>query len=255
MKNVLFIALLFFTLTAQSKVIESNHYSDVLDYITPTTLFVTDLDNTVIHPAQTLGSDQWAMAKMAEFEKHGFGKEQATLLGVGLFSLIQHFTQIVTVESTTPDILRKIDRLGAIQIGLTARPILLASKTLSHLEKLGVSFNGKNRLPSGIDFKENTHFEGGVVFAGSNNKGETLKSFLEKMPVNEITRVVFIDDKAHHTQAVDDDLKNSRFDVISIRYGAADELVRTYNPEVAKKQWDTFLNSGKLISDSEAGAK
>src|SRR5262249_19046496 len=154
----------------------------VLKYLTPGTLFVTDLDNTVVRPPQTLGSDQWGSALQKDLVTKGYSTDQATDLGVGLFALTQMKTPVVAVESETPAILEQIARRGITTLGLTARPLGIVYRTLNQLRSIGAKLTGVSNTRMSVDFAAGTvAYMGGVLFVGPhNNKGEILKQFLDQ---------------------------------------------------------------------------
>jgi hypothetical protein len=249
MKKILFI--LMFGLNVRAEVIESNRYADVLKYINSNTLFVTDLDNTVLRPPQTLGSDQWGSALQKELAAKGYPKEVAVDMGVSLFALVQMKTQVVPVEEEIPSLLQEIAKRGVPTLGLTARPLIIVDRTLIQLRSIGASLAGISRLD--VDFGHGTIvYKKGVVFVGAhNNKGEILQRLLvENHLTDDIKRIVFIDDKVHHAEAVDAAFKGSGIEVISIRYGATDELVKNYDAALAQKEFEIFNLTGTIVSDS-----
>ena len=58
-------------LEAKSLIKETNDFAHVLTYLEEDTLFVFDLDNTLIETAQHLGSDQWVSHQLDYLMKQG----------------------------------------------------------------------------------------------------------------------------------------------------------------------------------------
>lgn len=245
---------LFFTLclaiTAQAEVIETNKYEDVLKYITADTLFITDIDNTVIRPIQTLGSDQWVGATVTRLRKAGLQEEDALHIAVGLFSLVQQQTKVVAIEPGIPKILKQVSAKGVRTMGLTARNLGLQPATAAQLKSIGATLTGIKGKPNLKFENEKVGYISGVLFAGAHNdKGVILKRFLELNPMPNVKRIVFIDDKAHHTSEIDKAFAGSKYEVKAIRYGGADAIVKAYDPALATKQWDAFIDNNELLAE------
>lgn len=250
LNRILFVLLI--ALNAQAEVIETNKYEDVLKHLTADTLFVSDLDNTIIRPPQTLGSDQWGSAQQKWLKELGMTPEQGVDVGVALFTLVQFKTTVIPVEPETPAILEQIAARGIPTLGLTARPLSIVDRTLVQLNSIKARLTGVGRNPA-LKFEgETVIYKNGILFVGpKNNKGQVLKEFLRQNPMPNIKRIIFIDDKAHHTADVDAAFANSAYQVKAFRYGAADVHVKSYDAELAKKQWDIFVNTGKIVPDSD----
>lgn len=254
-KIILSIAFLIAT-TVHAVVIESNNYDEVLKHIdaksASDTLVVSDLDNTIIEPVQTLGSDQWGEYMGKKLQAAGIEKETATKMFVSMFSIVQHATQVKTVETSTLKTLDAIAALGVPTLGLTARPLYLTNRSIELLNSVDVKLIGVPEIAN-LNLEATIKYQNGVVFVGPfNNKGLVLKSILEKLTTKKFKRIIFIDDKVHHAANVDAALKDSNLEVYSIRYGAADKKVIGFNSVIADLQWDTFQKNGIIISDEDA---
>ncbi len=258
MKMIVAILLITLTFQAQAEVIETNSYRDVLKYVTADTLVVTDLDNTVIEPVQTLGSDQWGEAMGKKLIAAGFEKAQAVEMHVSMFALVQQYTQVKTVESDTARILNDLKSMNIPTLGLTARPVYIVDRTLDLLKSVSLNLTGLDEVADIVKRDQNPNeiiYKSGVVFVGPmNNKGLVLKSIVDQLKNSHFKQIIFIDDKVHHTVNVDKAFENSGIDVKSLRYGAADVRVRAYNAPLADFEWSHFLNTGIILSDKEAGA-
>ncbi len=241
--RIMFSMLLISSL-AQAKVIESNRYADVLQYVGEGTLVVTDLDNTVIRPAQTIGSDQWGMNVIAKLKKAGLPDKEAKDIGVSMFATVQSNSKVRTVEVTTISNLHRAIEQGSLLLGLTARPLYLVDVTMKQLKSVQFPLlgSGFRSTPATGVIEQNK-----VIFVGPHlNKGEVLREYIKKDEYKNIRRIVFIDDKLHHAQDVDKALSNSGLEVISIRYGAADAWVKSFDEEKAVQEWEIFQKTGKL---------
>jgi hypothetical protein len=101
---------------------------------------------------------------------------------------------------------------------------------------------------------------GGIVFIGPRNQKGRVLAFLLN-PANGYNgylpgfqKVVFADDKLAHNRSVLEEVRRQlpHIDVYGFRIGSADKIVAAYNPEIAKRQWEEFERSGRLLTDEEA---
>ncbi len=233
---------LLLPILAQAKVIESKHYADVLPFMDQQTLLVTDLDNTVIRPNQTIGSDQWGSNIQAKLKAAGVPENLAVDAGVAMFSIVQMKTKVSLVEESTASVLRDSIKKGAKILALTARPLYLMDRTIEELKSVNFPFTSQSSLDVAAGAKELN----GIIFIGPHlKKGEVLKQILANRPeYKAIRRIVFIDDKAHHAQNVDLALADSSYEVTSIRYGAADAWVKSFDEKQAELEWKKFNEVG-----------
>ena len=256
MKTILMLLAMVLTMKAQAEVIETNSYKDVLKYITADTLVVTDLDNTVIEPVQTLGSDQWGEAMGKKLLAAGFQKPQAVEMHVSMFALIQQYTKVKTVETDTANIIDELKKSKIPVLGLTARPVYIADRTIDLLKSVNLNLTGLEEVADIMKLDQNPNeivYKSGVVFVGPmNNKGLVLKSIVDQLKNSHFKRIIFVDDKSHHTVNVDKAFENSGIEVKSLRYGAADVRVQSYDAKLADFEWSHFLNTGVILSDKEA---
>jgi hypothetical protein len=107
---------------------------EILPYINDQTLLVFDLDNTVMEPVQTLGSDQWFHYLLNQ----SYTVDQA----VAIWSQVQPVSEMEAVESITPEIIAQGQLAGLKVMALTARPSSLAQTTENQLLSVGVNFQG-----------------------------------------------------------------------------------------------------------------
>lgn len=258
MKTSMVLLIAVLTIQAQAEVIETNSYRDVLKYVTADTLVVTDLDNTVIEPVQTLGSDQWGEAMGKKLLAAGFEKAQAIEMHVSMFALVQQHTKVKTVESDTASIIDNLIANNIPVLGLTARPVYIVERTLDLVKSVNLNITGLDEIADIVKRDQNPNeivYKSGVVFVGPmNNKGLVLKSIVDQLKTSHFKRIIFVDDKVHHAVNVDKAFENSGIEVKSLRYGAADAKVHSYNSTLADFEWSHFLNTGIILSDKEASA-
>jgi hypothetical protein len=208
------------------------HMKDILPHVEPGVLVVFDIDNTVVEPVQTLGSDQWfyhLMQRVKEEEK--LDDEHAIDRAMEIWNAVQKDTEVRAVESDTPALIRDLQKGGIDVIALTARTLDSAEITKAQLRSIGVDFGGA------------------IVFAGEKQgKGDVLVTFMKKTG-RKPKRVLFIDDKEKNVESVDRSLTAASIPHLVFRYGAADERVAKFRADVADMQYRWWRH---ILSDDAA---
>jgi hypothetical protein len=236
---------------ANAKVVEIKSMKEVIPYINSRTLIVFDIDNTILEPTQTLGTDQ-AFGYWVEQEvKKGKPKDTAVVETFKKAILVAPTSRVRAVERKTPEFIAALQSSGLPVIALTARPGNWARGTLDQLASLHVDFtNSAPRLPSAR--LEHADYTNGVLFlAHPSNKGDALVEYIRASKIQP-TRILFVDDKVNNVESVEKALNETEFEHASFRYGAADERVAAFNPLILQTEWREFLRTGRFISDEEA---
>lgn len=207
---------------------------------------VFDIDNTILEPVQTLGSDQWFEYLVKKYEGQGQDHAQAILSSQADWNLVQQQTDVRLVEKGTARLIRKLQLRGITVIALTARPDALKDVTAGQLSSLRVHIEQYE----GYDNPDVVYSEG-IIFSAGKNKGVILKDFLERLNIQP-ARLFFVDDKEKNVNNMDAEFAKTQIVNINFRYAAADPRVFAFNPNIAEFQWEHFLKTGELISDEEA---
>ena len=238
-------------LHASKFVTETNEISQLLNYADRGTLFVFDLDNTLIEATQHLGSDQWFSHRLNHFVDQGHSIDEALNLVVPHWLAVQQKTGMRHVDPTVPELLKKLQQEGVTVIALTKRPPEIAKRTLEQLMPLQIDFSKSSHVKERMVFPEhrNTLFHEGIIFvAASVEKGPVLNSFIKKMK-SQPKKIVLIDDKMSHIHNVAEAIEPLKIPFVGIRYGGADEKVKNFDPKIAELQWEYFE---KILSDEHA---
>jgi hypothetical protein len=239
--------------SSRAEIHEIKSMTEILPYINDQTLLVFDLDNTVIEPVQTLGSDQWF---------HYLNQSYTVDQSVSIWSEVQPVSQMRPVESFTPELILSEQMAGLKVMALTARPATLAQVTENQLLSIGVSFLGAPVY--GDDITDITDMNGqgqgdqgpqyirGIEFVSPKlSKGEALVQFLHQIHFKP-QRIVFVDDTAKHTVTVNESLTQEGIENFEFRYGALDAQVAAFDSKTADIEFQIFQNDGKIISDDDA---
>lgn len=246
MKKVIFLfsALFLLTLSAQAEIREVATMKAALSGIHKGDVVVLDIDNTILEPTQTLGSDQW-FEYLLEKNKQ-IDSETAFENTRRDWIEVQKVTNVELVEQTTPKLVRTLQAKGIMVLALTARPETLANVTAGQLRVLGVEF----KTYSGFGSNE-TVYNSGVLYAGSKNKGLVLRDFFSQLNIKP-NKLVFVDDKVKNVNNMDAEFGHDVFPNINFRYAAADPKVKSFSKEIAELQWSYFIDNNVLITDLEA---
>ncbi len=232
---------------------QSNTISTILDNVTPNTLVLLDIDNTILQPKQTLGSDQW-YSNMVKVFKQTMPDAKAKTRAIAIWQRIQNKIEVVPMESTTIEVIKKLQKDNIRVMALTARSKPVVDRTIELLAELGLDFSINNTEFNNVKLypKHDVKIKKGIIFIGPlNNKGKVLLRFLEKTSLKP-EKIIFVDDKAEHTQSVDAALNSIGMDHLVIRYGAADKRVASFSKKIADKQLDIFNRCNKIVSDQYA---
>ncbi len=241
----------FSPLGSQTLIKEANDFSTVLDHLEKDTLFVFDLDNTLIETVQHLGSDQWVCHQVDRFVKEGLSWEEAFEKVLPQYIAVQNRSEVRLVDPTIPDLLRRMQRKRIFTIGLTKREPVLLERTLKQISSLQIDFSKTAQFEQDLVFEElrGTTYKKGIIFIGHGiEKGPALVAYLNKLKKIP-KKIVVIDDKMNNIINIAQALKAFKADFIGLRYGGADEKVKSFNPKIADLQWEHFQ---KILSDEQA---
>ena len=252
----LLLFVLFISVFSRAEVQETAQMSEALSAVDAKTLLVFDLDNTIIEPVQTLGSDQWFEAQVKHYVvvEH-LDPDRAIHKAIILWSKIQQVSGVQPVEKNTPFLIKEKQEQGIRVMGLTARPQELSTRTREQLKSIGVdlSLTAVSTKDFAVQGVSDAKFTRGITFVGTNNKGKVLAALLKQLDLVP-AKVVFVDDKEKHVKSVDVALKELGIKYLGFRYGAADEKVKRYETEFAPLAAVQLQFFGKLLTDKAAKA-
>lgn len=235
-----------------AEIIETAHMRDVLPEIETDALVVFDLDNTIMAPAQTLGSDQWYEYLVHKAIEGGSSKEAAIDAVLKEWTKVQLISQVKPIEADTPALIRALLARGVKVMGLTARPTELAESSSRQLRSIGINLQNDWQRP--FQKGNDVVLSDGVIFVGPNRvKGEVFGEYFKSQNIK-ASRVVFLDDKQRHNNSMQAVATNLGVEFTGHRYNAADAEVKAFNPAVADAQFTVFTKLGLILSDADAKA-
>lgn len=231
--------LLCFSNTHYALIIESNKLSTVLDYIEPhNTLVIFDIDNTLAHPAQELGSDEWFSHKVEAKTAAGFDPLSSIYYALPAAFYAQFNIPLEPTEQHIPELIAQLISKGIHVIALSTRSLFIAERTLEQLDNININFFIPDVSPNDLvlPMPHPCFYKCGILFGGNNDKGEVLNCFFDVMDYHP-EKVIFIDDKMKYLVAVENALQTHCIPFVGIRYSRCDELVKNFDPEKSEAQW------------------
>lgn len=229
-------------------IVEIKELSEINKYLAKDELIIFDLDNTLIEPRQTLGSDQWFYNRIQELEKNGKSSQDAFSNTYSEWFQIQCVTKVKPVEKNTVNMLKDLQKYYKV-IALTTRSFDLNFTTLLQLDSVGIDFT-KSSLTEKMLFFDGEKYvahKKGVLFANGSNKGNVLKMFFEKINY-EPSKIIFIDDKESNLKDVKEFCEKNKIEFTGLRYGYLDEKVKNFNRQIVQKQ---HINFDKFLINEE----
>jgi len=235
-----------------SCIIESCKIRDVLEYATDEqTIVVFDLDNTLVHPGQELGSDQWFSYMFKEKLASGMSRPDVLTFILPLYYEIYDHIPLYPVEPEGPAILSTLQKKGIKTVALTTKSLPLVARTQIQLKDAGFSFapKGPFNCELTVQLEKPALLSHGIIFCNDNNKGPTLLKTLNTL--NCIPKkIVFVDDKLSNLLDVEKDCLLNKIQFIGIRYGKLDSVVAQFDPARAEQQYAALF--GKDYSGHQA---
>lgn len=215
----------------QVKTVDS--LAQVVPFLNNKTLLVVDIDNTLLEPTQSLGSDQWYRYLLRRYRERGLTAPAAQERAIAVWNRVQDRIKVRPVEPDAPRLLRTQQDRGVYILGLTARSLAIAPRTLKQLESIGIQLGRRPFPPRGHRL-----YRHGILFAGEgNDKGALLVGFLRgRRPA----RVVFVDDRQENVDGVARALGRAAIPAIVFRYAAVDGRVRAFEADLADPE--LFIN-------------
>lgn len=223
--------------------------SDLINNIPENSLIVSDLDNTLMEPAQLVGSDQWFEAYL----KHTKDIQQT----LRAYNYVHERSTVTAVEPSTVKFVNDLKQKHNV-LGLTTRGRELADATIRQLDSLGIRFapRGSNEVHLHKimqDCPDSSAIDG-IIFAGGRSKGKCLEAYFHAMQINvkNIPHLVFIDDKSGHVDNVSAMAERLGIPSTCIRYAHLDHKIPSVHLPTAAVQLSLFANFNRFLSDAEA---
>ena len=246
----LFLLSLPMALSLFGKLTEFTTFYDLNQHLTEDTLLLLDIDDTLLIPAQMMGSDEWFQHRLKKYKKNGMSNQEALEKALAEWEGVRHLTKMVLVEPGSEKVIYSLQENHSILMGLTTQGLSLATRTSLQLKELNIDLSITS--PSKEDCYLNVDHHGvlyrnGILFTSGTDKGIALFQFLEKIGFSP-KRILFVNDKASHLLEVEKEALQRGVEFLGLRYSYSDKMKANFNPEIADRQ---FYPLEYLLSDEE----
>jgi len=247
---------LFFTLayvtSLTADIYEAAHFCELKKYVQPNSLVLLDIDDTLLLPVQTLGTDIWFIDRLKEHQFSGLSKSEALDKTLAQWEAIRHLTKVKIVEPGTEEIVAQLQAQKIPVFGLSTQGLALATRTLMQLLSLGIDLTKTCPCDKDVYFMngQGVLYRNGLLFTSGTPKGKALRTFFELIGYKP-QHIVFINDKKAHLLDVESEVEAMGIPFTGLRYSYGDERVANYDPEIADIQW-RYSTFGNLLSDEIA---
>ncbi len=235
---------MLFALAAHAEIRTISSMQELTPLVDRETILVFDIDNTVLRPTQTFGSDQFFRYIEKGAKDRGMNAAGAKAWALKTATAFQPKSPVVAVEEMTPEMIREYQLSGITVFALTARPAIWTKDTIRQLDGLTVDFS--HTAPANLGLQKGIHFQ-----TPGNEKGPDLVKLLAQFRKHG-EKVIFVDDRPSNVESVDKALTAEGIPVLTLRYAAADPWVNSFDSRIAELQWQEFKFNGRFMSDEEA---
>jgi hypothetical protein len=213
------------------------------------TLILFDIDNTLLCPATDLGADHW-YDYIIQQKVASTGLDRSVVL-IQTLPLMLHLNlhlDLIPIETTVANDIVYIQSLCERSLCLTARSPFLIDKTAQYLHRHSLMFQIPELKEYSFNFAKPSIYKHGILSCGWNNKGIVLLAFLDLIKYQPEV-IIFIDDKQHNLDAVQNALEGKNIHYIGLRYAGCDHKPRAMNIEQTQKELQAFLASNPYTDD------
>jgi len=244
------ICALFLMAPLSAEIIDVMNLDQLYNYLKPTTLVIFDIDNTLIEPVQSVGSDQWFRHRIAHWIDQGLEQDEALEKALNDWMAVQNISKMQLVEPSAAKIIDHLQDRGFMVMGLTTRGLGMSTTTNKQLASLGIDLSRTAPTKDDVFFmnQRGVLFRGGTLFTANTHKGSALFKFLDQLDCTP-KMILFINDKRSHIVPIEEWAAKRNIPFIGLRYGHLDEKVKNMNIEITDIQFENF---GHILSDQEA---
>jgi len=138
--KILALVLVLLAAAARAEVREISSMAEIRAELTPQTLLVFDIDNTLIEPVGNIGSDQWYyyLVKAIARDDKSLSADGAETKAGEIWTKTLATVKVKPVEALTPALIREQQKRGLKIMALTARGVEDAEATFKQLKEIGV---------------------------------------------------------------------------------------------------------------------
>lgn len=253
MKRFLLVLLLLFTIQIHCEIFEIQHFQEIYSFLTPDTLIILDIDDTLLNTKQMLGSDEWFKLRICQHQKNGLTSHESFEKTISEWEAIRHLTQMELVEPGIDKIIQDLQNEGFLVMCLTTQGLALATCTWRQLLEAQIDLTHTPPCRDDCYFKVDGHgnlYRAGILFTSGCHKGHSLFGLLDIIGYTP-QRILFVNDKKSHLIPVEEIARDRGIDFIGLRYGFSDARKAAFCEEIANYQF-MYSTFSRLITDEEA---
>lgn len=245
--NLSLVASLLVNLNVFAEIHEIKQISQVLNYINTNQkqMVIFDIDNTLLCPAQDLGSDQWFSYHLKKHMLNGLDLDTAVNLILPTYIHLQNHLELVPTEANLVNNIKLIELACNHTICLTARSLGLVTRTCEQLAKNQLFFQVPEINHGKLNLPNHSLYQDGVLFCGNNCKGTVLIKFLQACHFVP-NQIILVDDKLYNLQAVEKQLSEINIHFVGLRYAGCDERIANFDSTKTQIELDNFLAQNPL---------
>lgn len=193
--------------------------SEAEQFLDDKTLVIIDLDHTLFEADQTYGHANWFYDQISFGRENGYNAQDIISKMYPHWLVSQKTTSVKPVEPQVVNIINDLHRRNIPVIGGTSRQPIISESTIKQVNSLNIKFSNftLNKLQKD-EFPSKTEVKDGIIFCSDyNNKGAVLKAYLEGN-LNDINKVVFIDDGFNNVSSVVSYFRSLPVEVVGLHY-------------------------------------
>ena len=205
-------------------------------------LILLDIDNTLLHPRQMLGSDEWFSYYLEQQQTLSPNKEEAFHRVLDLWHSIHTVSSVIPMEKKTADIVKALQNMNCAVMAFTTRGSMLQHVTVRQLSSLGLDFRFASPVRATFTLQRTPSvlFSQGILFTNGTHKGESLREFLGQIGWFP-DQIIFLNDKKSQLEEASSKLP-PHVAFLGLRYAVSDSFVARFNPRIAERQLRHFLH-------------
>jgi len=239
--------------------VDSITMKNLLKKIDQDSLVLINIDNTIITPKSKFF--RYNNNPYANFTKNLYSLAVNNSSVNNIIAQLLQQRQMMLIEKNWIDFINQMKNQGATVLGLqeiTAPCNLIENYEgwlYTLLYNLNINFTDKVNDQNLFRFNPSDAsapvFYLGIIFTGSNSKVKTLMEFL-KIVKKEPTKIIVFANSEKDLENINSYLKNIDIEYYGIRYLGWQQLPGSPDPEIAKLQQSTLLNTGMWLEDDAA---
>lgn len=228
---------------------ECSSIEEVASETGPETLIVFDIDNTLLHLCQMLGSDEWFYHYLEQQRARGCNDGESKERAEALLHCIYALTKVAPMEERTAEFVRSLQNKKNCIIGLTSRRCAVAHLTAQHLASCGIdlSLTAPRLNSSYCSSDPHPMYTFGILFSDGKAKKNVLAAFLKDLSWKP-KKIVCIDDKRQHLEELSA-LEDKENVFVGLRFSGGDACRANFRPEVSDIEHNAFAH---IMSDAIA---